>query len=134
MFAMKITRASDYAVRCILYLASKGKGFLVSRKEISSTMEIPFPFLGKISQKLAKAGIIEIAQGARGGYRLAVDPDGLSLLQVIESVTGEIILNSCLAGEGSCTRQDYCHVHPVWSKVRDQMRETLDNTMIADLI
>ena len=130
---MKMTKASDYGVRCILYLSSKGKGVLVSRREISDAMEIPSPFLGKISQKLAKAGIIEIIQGARGGYRLLKEPEQVSLLQVIEAVMGEIILNDCLSGRSICTRQDCCSVHPVWSDVRDQMRRTLDATKMADL-
>jgi len=131
---MKMTRASDYAVRCVLHLASKGKGVLVSRREISNAMEIPSPFLGKISQKLAKTGIIEIVQGARGGYRLVRDPEQVSLLQVVEAVTGEIILNGCLSGMGTCRRQDLCPVHPVWSNVRDQMRRNLAGTSMADLL
>lgn len=129
-----MTRASDYAVRCVLYLASKGEGILVSRREISDAMEVPSPFLGKISQKLARAGIIEIVQGARGGYRLLRDPGEISLLQVIETVTGEIILNDCLTGKGACMRRDYCSVHPVWSGVRDQLRRTLEGTSMADLL
>jgi Rrf2 family protein len=129
-----MTKASDYAVRCILYLSSRGKGVLVSRREIADAMEIPSPFLGKISQQLAKAGIIEIVQGARGGYRLLYEPAQLSLLQVIEAVMGEIILNECLSGRGSCSRQMCCTVHPVWSDVRGQMRRTLDATSIADLL
>jgi len=131
---MKMTKASDYAVRCVLYLSSKGKGALVTRREIADAMEIPSPFLGKISQQLAKTGIIEIVQGARGGYRLVRKPEDISLLTVIAAVTGEIILNDCLSGKGACTRQEHCPVHPVWSDVRDQMRRTLDETKMSDLL
>lgn len=131
---MKMTKASDYAVRCVLYLSSKGKGVLVSSREVAESMDIPYPFLGKISQNLARAGIIEIVQGARGGYRLLFEPEQLSLLTVIEAVMGEIILNDCLSGLGACSRQDHCSVHPVWSRVRDQMRRTLDDTRMSDLL
>jgi Rrf2 family protein len=131
---MKMTRASDYAVRCALYLSKKGAGVVVSRREISKAMGIPSPFLGKIAQKLAKAGVIEIIQGARGGYRLKREPTTVSLLQIIEAVTGEIILNECLSCNGACRRQDHCSVHPVWSTVRDQMRWTLEATKMSDLL
>ena len=131
---MKMTKASDYAVRCILYLSSRRKGVLVSRREIAEAMEIPSPFLGKISQKLAKADIIEIVQGAKGGYRLLREPEEISLLSVIESVMGEIILNDCLSGQGACSRDDHCSVHPVWRDIREQMRRTLGTTRIADLL
>jgi Rrf2 family protein len=129
-----MTKASDYAVRCILYLSSRGEGVLVSRREVSDAMEIPSPFLGKISQKLAKAGLIEIVQGAKGGYRLIREPEEITLLSIIEAVMGEIILNECLSGQGACSRDDHCPVHPVWSNVREQMRRTLDATRIADLL
>ena len=35
---MRLTRAGEYAVRCILYLARKGKGMLVSRQQVGQTL------------------------------------------------------------------------------------------------
>jgi len=78
---MRLTRAGEYAVRCVLYLASQGAGVLCARKEIARKMDIPDQFLGKIAQQLARAGVIEIVQGARGGFRLVVAPEELTLLK-----------------------------------------------------
>ena len=65
---MRLTRAGEYAVRCVIYLAMSGRDVLVSRKEIASEADIPAQFLAKIAQELAKAGIIEIRQGVGGGF------------------------------------------------------------------
>jgi Rrf2 family protein len=61
---MRLTRAGEYAVRCMIYLAYKGEGGLVSKQEIAERVEIPSHFLAKIAQDLARAHLIEIRQGS----------------------------------------------------------------------
>ena len=96
-------------------------------------MDIPDQFLGKIAQQLARAGFIEIVQGAKGGYRMVVSPDRLSLLAVVEAVVGEIFLNDCILRPESCNRSRSCAVHRVWEKARDQLRATLQQATFAEL-
>lgn len=122
---MRLTRAGEYAVRCVLYLSAQGKGTLVRRQEISSTMDIPSQFLGKIAQQLARAGFLEIIQGPKGGIRLSVSPAKLNLLDVVEAITGELFLNDCIVRPESCARSDLCSVHLIWERARRQLRETL---------
>jgi DNA-binding IscR family transcriptional regulator len=40
---------------------------LFASREIARRMDIPEQFLGKIALQLARAGVIEIVQGAKGG-------------------------------------------------------------------
>lgn len=131
---MRLTRAGEYAVRCSLYLSSQPRGEIVSRREIAREMDIPNQFLGKIAQQLARAGIIEIIQGPKGGYRLRVPPEELTLLDVVEAVTGEIFLNDCLLSPESCGRSPECCVHRVWDKARKQLRQTLREASFAGLL
>ena len=131
---MRLTRAGEYGVRCILYLSSKGIGELCNRKQIAAAMGIPGPFLGKIAQQLARAGYIEIVQGAKGGLKLAVSPAKLTLLDVVEAVIGEIFLNDCLLRPDNCNRSNSCAAHGVWNKARDQLRATLREATFADLL
>jgi len=131
---MRLTRAGEYAVRCVLYLARQGKGVLVSRHEVASRADIPTHFLAKIAQQLAKAGIIEITQGAAGGYRLLHEPGGITLLAVIETVIGEISLNDCVVRPESCANSPICTVHRVWDRAAAQLRETLRETSFATLL
>lgn len=131
---MRLTRAGEYAVRCILYLCGQEEGSVVSRKEITREMDIPDQFLGKIAQQLARSGFIEIVQGARGGYRLLVPPQEITLLDVIESVIGEIFLNDCIMRPDSCSRRASCSVNMVWEKARTQMRDTLREATFDKLL
>ncbi len=131
---MRLTRAGEYAVRCVLHLASKGQGTLCARREVAERMDIPDQFLSKIAQQLARAGVIEIVQGARGGLRLVVPPEQVTLLQVVEAVIGEIFLNDCVLRPESCTRSHACAVHCVWEKAKDQLRHTLEEATFAGLL
>src|SRR5512133_1288594 len=101
---MEITRATEYAVRCVLHLALEPAGRVVPRREIAAAREIPEQFLGKIAQRLARADILRIHQGARGGYELAVPAGELTLLRVVEAAEGSLILNKCVMNAKSCSR------------------------------
>jgi Rrf2 family protein len=131
---MRLTRAGEYAVRCVLYLASQGVGVVCNRKQIAAEMDIPDQFLSKIAQQLARSGILEIVQGARGGLKLAVSPEHLSLLDVVEAVIGEIFLNDCVIRPESCRRSRACSVHQIWDKARNQLRNTLRQATFSSLL
>jgi len=122
---MRLTRAGEYAIRCISYLASQDSGIVSKRKQIAEAMDIPDQFLGKIAQQLAQAGLIEIVQGSKGGLRLVIPPGKITMLEVIEAVIGEIFLNDCIFRPDSCNRSNTCAAHQVWQKARDQLRDTL---------
>ncbi len=130
---MRLTRAGEYAIRCVLYLTQHRDRPIIARKEIAEVMEIPAQFLGKVAQQLARAGIIAIRQGAHGGYELVRRPEELTLLDVVEAIDGEIFLNDCIHRPESCDRQGFCSVHLVWDRARRQLRETLAGTTLAQL-
>ena len=131
---LRITKAVEYAIRCVLYLATVGKHKLVTRKQIGASMDIPDQFLRKIAQQLAKAEIIDIVQGPRGGYRLLMEPEELTLLDVVEAMIGKICLNECVVDPDFCFRSPTCSVHGVWQKATEQLRQTLKESTFSKLI
>jgi Rrf2 family protein len=118
----------------VLYLADRGAGQVVSRRQIAGEMDIPPHFLGKIAQQLAREGIIEIIQGAKGGFRLIAAPEDVTLLQVVEAVIGEIFLNDCVIRADACHRSYACSVHNIWEDARSQLREFLRQATFAKLL
>ncbi len=122
---MHLTRAAEYAIRCVLYMAKQPGDKVVSRREVAAAMDIPMAFLGKIAQGLARAGIMVVRQGANGGYILALPSKDISLLMVVEATDGEIVLSDCLTRPQDCGRSSFCAVHTVWDKARTALRKTL---------
>ena len=133
-FFMRLTKAGEYAIRCVLYLSSQDKDKVVAGNEIAKAMDIPRDFLTKIAQQLSRNHIIEIIQGAKGGYRLISSPEKLSLLDVIETMIGEIFFNDCAMASSACSNSCSCPVHKVWVKARNQFRETLREATFDQLI
>jgi len=130
---MRLTRAAEYAIRCVLYLAKHPEGRVASRREVAEAMDIPPAFLVKIAQGLARAGIVVVRQGVRGGYVLALPSRDISLLMVVEALDGDIVLNECLARPQDCGRSSFCAVHTVWDKARKAFRKTLSEANFSQL-
>ncbi len=131
---MRLTKAGDYAIRCMHYLSAQDSGRVVPRKEIAREMQIPDQFLSKIAQQLSHAKFIEIVQGAAGGYRLLVSPQKLSLLDVVEAMVGELVLNDCVTMPHNCFQADKCSIRKVWVRIRTQMRDTMRETTFAKIL
>jgi Rrf2 family protein len=128
---VQITRETDYAIRCVVYLS--GKQGITMVDEISKQKGIPKSFLAKILQKLVKASLVKSYRGIKGGFELSRPPAEISLLDVIEAVEGPIAMNACAVDEKFCTFSNSCTVHPVWLELRREVEELLRKKTFADL-
>jgi|YNPNPStandDraft_1061719.scaffolds.fasta_scaffold04626_3 Rrf2 family protein len=131
---MRLSRAGEYGVRCVYYLAGKPQGAVIPKNQVAQAMGIPEAFLAKIGHSLAKAGILDILQGAKGGYRLRKPPKEITLLEVVEAVVGELFLNDCILNPQSCSRSPHCAIHQVWQKARGALRATLTEANFEELL
>ena len=67
-----LSNTSKYAIRAVIYLALfSTKEKKVGIKQVSSELDIPSPFLGKILQLLARHHILGSTKGPNGGFYLA---------------------------------------------------------------
>lgn len=90
---LRITEAERYAMLAMVYIASKPKGTLVTRKEVAENADkdkIPSAYFAKIAQGLAMVGIIDIRQGSKGGFIMNEDAEDISLEDIIVAVSGPI--------------------------------------------
>ena len=92
---MLITRATEYAIRALLYLAKQPRGEIVFKKDICQTQDITPAFLTKILQPLIKLGIVGSQRGVGGGFYLIKDPAEVTLLDVVKAEEGPLYLNQC---------------------------------------
>ncbi|AMV73582.1 Rrf2 family transcriptional regulator [Desulfuromonas carbonis] len=131
---MLITRATEYAIRAILYLAKQPRGEIVFKKDICQTQDITPAFLTKILQPLIKLGIVGSQRGVGGGFYLLKDPAEVTLLDIVKAEEGPLYLNQCLSREGSCERDVFCPVHGAWREVRTEFLNILGRYSFSYLI
>ncbi len=130
---MLVTRETDYAVRCVLYLA-RLSDTVASVTEISQKMHIPKSFLAKILQRLVREGIVESSRGARGGFWLQKSPQEITLLEVFSAMQGVAPINTCAIDKRRCKLSAKCCVHPVWVDIRKDVEQKLAAHTIANLL
>jgi Rrf2 family protein len=130
---MIITRATEYAIRSLIYMAGRPWGIVVTKRDICKTQGVTSGFLIKIFQPLVKKGILKSVRGVKGGFYLARQADAISILDVVEAVEGPAYLNKCLTGAGACERQDDCPIYPVWKEAREKLENILRRSTLAKL-
>ena len=130
---MIITRATEYAIRAILYMSKFPTGEIVLKKDICRTQDVTPAFLTKIFQPLVKEGIVGSQRGVGGGFFLQRDPKDITVYDVFKVQEDPLYINVCLEEEGLCARDKYCPVHDTWSNVRDGMIEQLTSYNFARL-
>ncbi|HUW66067.1 MAG TPA: Rrf2 family transcriptional regulator [Spirochaetia bacterium] len=132
---MRLTHATDYAVRSVLYLATLPKGTMVEAGEIAAAQCVPLRFLLKIFRSLASVGIVGSQRGPGGGYVLLRDPAEITLLNIFEAVEGPVAINHCLMDGDFCSRHaaDYCPVRKALGSVQQVLADELSRYTIASL-
>ena len=136
---MRLTKAGDYAMRGLIYLARQPQGNVVLVSEIAQAMHVPESFLAKIFQSLAKVGLVRSHRGYRGGYSLNRPADAITLLEVVECVEGPIILNDCTdpssttGGDTAHDCSESCVAQSVWQEAQEAVRDILEAKTMAEL-
>jgi len=130
---MKVTRASDYAIRALIHMAHKPIGTTFMRSELALECDIPDSFLGKILQNLAKSEILTSERGKKGGFKVAKALAEITVYDIISAIEGDISLNKCIFDEDFCSLVHACTAHNMWSDIQDQLVEMLKSYTLAKL-
>ncbi len=113
---LDISRKTDYALRMMAALV-RDPDTVLSVRTAAEENSIPYSFARSIQHDLAEAGIIASTRGAHGGMSLAVDPETVTLLDIVQAVQGPMMLTACdVCGEGQtpCPRKPFCPFNPIW--------------------
>lgn len=96
---MRLTTYSDYAMRCLIYLAvQEQQDKLANIQDIADVFEISKNHLTKVIHQLATLGYIESIRGRHGGIRLAKAANQINLGEVIRQTEADFAIVDCFAG------------------------------------
>lgn len=132
---MRITQESDYALRILTALAEHDD--VVDANSLSEDTSVTIRFTLKILNKLVKHGFVISYKGAKGGYKLKVETDKITLKSVIELIDGPIVIARCLESDECCSlNQDKtaCSYHHIFNKISLDVAKKLDRITIKDVI
>ena len=99
------SNTAKYAIRASIYLAMQQENnqpVKVGIKKMAEDLDMPVYFLGKIMQTLAKNKILKSYKGPNGGFKFNVNPDEISLYDIIKIFDGTEIFDKCMLGLNLC--------------------------------
>lgn len=128
-----LSRSCEYGLLAALYLASLDEEGYVPISTISEELDISFPFLTKIFQKLNDAGLLTSKRGPKGGVALTTSADEISLHDIVVAIDGDDLFEECVLGLPGCGDARPCPVHDRWSDERDRVEALFRDTSLADM-
>lgn len=123
---MKISTKGRYGLTIMIELARKYGEGPTSLKSIAQTHNLSEHYLEQLIAPLRNARLVKSIRGAYGGYVLADDPSKITAGDVIRVLEGPITPVEGIEDEQPAQRH-------LWLKIRDAIKDVLDNTTLADL-
>jgi Rrf2 family protein len=131
-----LSGTAEYALRAVVCLARQSDGRSARANDLAEATGVPRNYLGKILHDLVRAGILESARGKKGGFKLAVLPEDLTLLRVVSLFDniGVGVERRCLMGRPECGGDDPCPVHHRWKDASEAISSFFEETTVGDVL
>jgi Rrf2 family protein len=127
------SRTAGYGISAIVFLAAQPEGKLCAVRTIAQQQCIPRSFLSRILYWLCRGGLVRAVRGTGGGYCLAVPPNRIPLVSILEALGEKPERSRCVLGFNNCTEEAPCSLHDGFACLRQQFLLLLETTTVADL-
>lgn len=91
------SQTTEYALRAMALLAVRPDD-LTPTATLAEVTKVPSNYLAKVLQQLSAADLITGRRGVGGGYKLARNPEQITLLEVVRAVTTLERIRTCPLG------------------------------------
>lgn len=132
---MKLSTKGRYGLKAMVDIAvDYGKGRL-SVNQLAEKQGVSVAYLEQLIAALKKAGLVEAARGASGGYTLARAPEDINVGEVLRALEGSTAILDCVSVDdgAECSNACFCSARPLWIKLQQKIDEVLNTTTIKEL-
>jgi Rrf2 family protein len=132
---LKFNRTTEYGLIALRHLSQRQAGDAASAREIADVYGLPFDILAKTLQRLKESGIIQSAQGARGGYMLQRQLDQVTLaefLELMEGANGVVACAETPEHETACEFQSKCQIHGMMRGLNARLKSFLSGIRLSE--
>ena len=131
---MLFSKACQYAILAMIYLAARPPGERISIREISEGTDVPAPFLGKIISSLARSDLVVARRGPNGGAMLNRTPAQVTVGDIVAAMDGPLDARRCILGLPECSDLNPCALHSRWKVLEAQLGRDLHNLTLDELL
>ena len=131
---MKISTKGRYGLRILMDLAlhKSEKPRLI--RDIAKSQQISEKYISRLVIALRKAGMIRSVRGVNGGFHIAMKPEEITLLDVIEVMEGPLSIVDCVSMPKRCSLSGDCAPREVWCKLNEDIRGLMGSITLADIL
>jgi len=130
---MRVNTRTCYALTLMADLCRQKTGRPAPLQEVASRQGLSRRYLSQLTIPLRNASLLKSVWGNRGGYMLARRPREITLLEVIEAVSGPVGLTDCVLDPNYCRRAAYCECRYLWKQINDGILKVLAGYTLEDL-
>lgn len=127
------SQTTQYAIRAVVMLSHYRDQDRVGNAVLAEEARIPASYLAKVMQGLVKAGIADSRRGAKGGFRLRLRPEEITLLDVVNAVEPLPRIRGCPLGL-KAHAGTLCQVHARLDEAMAEVERMLSSSTIAELL
>ena len=133
---MKLSRKSDYALRALVYLTLNRTRGPISIRELATENDIPKRFLEQIMLEMKGKGWVASAAGRIGGFKLAKEPDAITMGQVVRHFDGVLAPVWCVSVTHyePCSQEPKCRFRRVLLDARNYISMLMDEATLSKVV
>lgn len=129
---MRLTLHSDYSLRVLMYLVVFPER-LATAEQIAAAYDISHHHITKVVQRLARLGFVKTMRGRKGGIRLAMPPDEISVGAVVRATEEDFDLVECFRSKTACRITPVCRLQGALHDALDAYLGVLDAWTLAEI-
>lgn len=131
---MRLTRFTDNALRCLLYLAAT-PARVATVSEVAERMGMSADQLLKVIQRLVALGYVRTIRGRNGGVRLAKSAEAITIAEVVRATEPSLSLVPCFeACSTECPMSGSCALAAALEESLRAFFAVLQRRTVADLV
>ncbi len=128
-----INKDADYAIKALVELAGRG-GEVAPVAGLTGPLGLPRPYLRKIMQALARAGIVASTRGKGGGFVLARPAAAIRLIDVIRVFQGPVKIHECVFKARICPDVRTCPLRKTLDRLESGLVAEFEALTVAGLL
>lgn len=129
---MQLDKFTDYGLRVLIYLRVCGAR-KASVNEIATKFGLSEHHLSKVATALVSEGYVRSERGRGGGLTLAREPVQISVGAVVRSLSRNLTIAECFAGNEACAITPACGLRGPLREAQDAFFAVLDGYSLADV-
>ncbi len=131
---MHLTSKGNYAIAALIVLANQKEMAPYPLKAVSEKLDLSELYLRQLFMLLSRHHVVHGTRGANGGYKLAKNPEDITVYSVVTAVEGDICVVPCLDKGAMCDRKETCVAKGIWDKLNKSVEKKLISLTLADLL